>query len=158
MDQYRKWQDFKDWCQEHGRDICYLTLSVASAIMASDEAATVALKDPAKVVNISMSNVFAYTVNRPRRLPYDLSCIKPAFQKTFSSVVMEAYILYRARKLGGEICFRDFLELKPAAFRRIVRRLVKKGELVANPQRTIPKFYFLPEKLGEYVPSPSATE
>jgi len=47
----------------------------------------------------------------------------------------EAYVLHKAGEMRREFCFRDFLELEQAAFHRILRRLRRKGRLMANPQR-----------------------
>lgn len=111
------------------------------------------IKEPNQVVNLQMNNTFTYEVARPRREPYDLSCVRSEYRKTFSSLLLEGYVLNKAKDLKREICFRDFLELRHDAFRRIVRRLVRKGKLVANPERTVPRFYFLPELVPEYAPS-----
>lgn len=101
-------------------------------------------------VNITMQNTFLYQVQKPRRVPFSVECIKPEFRRTFSSILYEAYVKEKARKLGREFCFRDYLEMDNKAFHRIVRRLQRKGEIIANPQRTIPRFYFLTEKLPDY--------
>jgi hypothetical protein len=62
----------------------------------------------------------------------------------------KAYVLNKARDLTREFSYRDFLELKHDAFRRIILHLRRKGKIVANPQRTIPRFYFLAERISEY--------
>jgi hypothetical protein len=103
-----------------------------------------------QLINIEQNNVFQYQVSKPRREPYDLSCGRREFQKTFSSVLFEAYVLNKARDLTREFSYRDFLELKHDAFRRIILRLRRKGKIVANPQRTVPRFYFLAERVSEY--------
>jgi hypothetical protein len=103
-----------------------------------------------QVVNIQQNNVFQYQVSKPRREPYNLSCVRTEFQKTISSVLFEAYVLNKARDLTREFSYRDFLELKHDAFRRIILRLRRKGKIVANPQRTVPRFYFLVERISEY--------
>jgi len=103
-----------------------------------------------QLINIQQNNVFQYQVSKPRREPYDLSCVRREFQKTISSVLFEAYVLNKARDLTREFSYRDFLELKHDAFRRIILRLRRKGKIVANPQRTVPRFYFLAERVSEY--------
>jgi hypothetical protein len=105
-----------------------------------------------QVINIQQNNVFQYQVQKPRREPYSLDCVKPEFQRTFSSVLFEAYVLNRAREITREFSYRDFLELKHDAFRRIVLRLRRKGKVIANPQKTHPQFYFLKERLDEEMP------
>lgn len=116
----------------------------------SGQAATVQLKDPQQIVNIHMDNVFTYNVLRPRREPYDLNCIKKEFRRSFSSIMFEAYVKEQARYLKREFSFRDFLEMDDRAFHRIVRRLIRKGEVVANPRRSIPRTYMLIEMLPDY--------
>jgi hypothetical protein len=111
-----------------------------------------------QVVNIQQNNVFQYRVSRPRREPYDLSCVRPKFQRTISSSLFEAYVLNRARELTREFSYRDFLELRHDAFRRIILRLKRKGKIVANPQRTLPRFYFLAERISEYSPDRRTTQ
>ncbi|MGA2522809.1 MAG: hypothetical protein ABSF65_01500 [Candidatus Bathyarchaeia archaeon] len=108
------------------------------------------VRDGKQVVNIQKNNVFQYQVSKPRREPYDLSCLKKEYQKTISSVLFEAYVLNKARDLTQESSYRDFLEIKHDAFRRIILRLRRKGKIVANSQRTLQRFYFLAERICEY--------
>jgi len=154
---FAKWKAYVAWCQNHGRDVCYITLSLADSFMLGVKGAT-EIKDPSQIINIQMNNAFTYQVARPRREPYELSCVRPEYRKTFSSILLEGYVLNKARDINAEFSFRDFLEIKHDAFRRIVRRLIRKSKLVANPQRTVPRFYFLPEKIPEYITGPSTTE
>jgi hypothetical protein len=100
-------------------------------------------------VNTQQNNVFQYQVSKPRREPFSLDCVRPEFRRTFSSVLFEAYVLDKAREKSREFSYQDFLELKHGAFRRIVLRLRRKGKIVANPQRTVPRFYFLTERIDE---------
>ena len=128
-----------------------MTLSLIDAFMkGTEEAAQV--RTGKQTINIQQNNVFQYQVSKPRREPYDLSCVKKEYQRTFSSLLLEAYVLNKARELTREFSFRDFLELKHDAFRRIILRLKRKGKIVANPQRTVPRFYFLAERVSEYSP------
>lgn len=157
--QYENWRSYVRWCQDHGRDVCYLTLSLADVFMKGvDGASGATIKEPNQTINLNMSNTFTYAVQRPRREPYDLSCVQPQYMKTFSSILFEAYVLHKASELKREFCFRDFLELKHDAFRRIVLRLVKKGKIIKNPQRSVPQFYFLPSMIEDYSPRPRTTE
>lgn len=148
---FADWKEYVAWCQDHGRDVCYLTLSLAKSFMLGVKGAT-EIKDPQQVINLQMNNQFTYAVTRPRREPYDLSMIREPFRRTFASVVYEYYILGRARELKREFSFHDFLEIEQPAFHRIVRRLIRKGKLAKNPLRSIPQFYFLTERLPEYAP------
>ena len=136
-------------------DVCHLTLSLTDSFMRGVEGAA-QVRSAGQVVNIQQNNVFQYQVAKPRREPYELSCVRSEFQKTISSSLFEAYVLNKARELTREFSYRDFLELKHDAFRRIILRLKRKGKIVANPQRTMPRFYFLAERIGDY-PTDSRT-
>ena len=107
------------------------------------------VKGSTQVVNIQQNNQFLYQIPKPRREPYSLTCVKGEFQRTFSSILFETYVLHKAEGLGREFSYRDFLELKHDAFRRIVLRLKRRGLIVANPLRTVPRFYYLSERLKE---------
>jgi hypothetical protein len=100
-----------------------------------------------QVVNIQQNNVFQYQVQKPKREPYSLDCVKSEYRRTFSSLLFDAYVLNKAREINREFCFRDFLELKHDAFRRIVLRLKRKCKVITIPERTIPRFYILTERL-----------
>jgi hypothetical protein len=130
-------------------DVCHLTLSLTDSFMKGVEGAA-EIRTGQQVVNIQQNNVFQYQVMKSRREPYDMSCVRPEFRKTTSSMLFEAYVLNKAREINREFSFRDFLELKHDAFRRIILRLKRKGRVVANPQRTVPRFYILAERLSEY--------
>jgi hypothetical protein len=80
-----------------------------------------------------------------------LDCVKSQFRRTFCSVLFEAYVLHKAMEIRREFSLRDFLELEKPAFHRIVRRLRRKGKIMANPQITKPRFYFLTENMRDYL-------
>ena len=146
---YQRWKEYVQWAKDNGMDVCHVTLSLIDAFMkGTEEAAQV--RTGKQVINIQQTNVFQYQVSKSRREPYDLSCIKKEYQRTFSSLLLEAYVLNKARELTREFSYRDFLELKHDAFRRIILRLKLNGKIVANPQRTVPRFYFLAERVNEY--------
>jgi hypothetical protein len=149
LQEYQRWKAYVQWAKDNGMDVCHVTLSLIDAFMKGTEG-TVQVCTGKQVINIQQNNVFQYQVSKPRREPYDLSCVRREYQKTFSSVLFEAYVLNKARDLTREFSYRDFLELRHDAFRRIVMRLRRKGKIVANPQRTVPQFYFLAERLNEY--------
>lgn len=156
LEEYQRWKVYVQWAKDNGMDVCHLTLSLTDAFMKGIEGTT-QVRNGKQVVNIQQNNVFQYQVPKPRREPYDLSCVRRKFQKTFSGVLFEAYVLNKARDLTREFSYRDFLELKHDAFRRIALRLRRKGKIVANPQRTVPRFYFLAERVGEYLPDGGTT-
>jgi hypothetical protein len=146
---YQRWKAYVQWAKDNGMDVCHVTLSLVDSFMKGTEGAA-EVRNGKQVINIQQNNVFQYQVSKPRREPYDLSCVKKEYQKTFSSLLLEAYVLNKSRELTREFSYRDFLELKHDAFRRIILRLKRKGKVVANPQRTVPRFYFLAERVGEY--------
>ena len=149
LQQFQRWKAYVQWAKDNGMDVCHLTLSLTDSFMKGIEGAS-QVRNGQQVVNIQQNNVFQYQVSKPRREPYSLSCVRKEFQKTISSVLFEAYVLNKARDLTREFSYRDFLELKHDAFRRIILRLRRKGKIVANPQRTVPRFYFLAERISEY--------
>lgn len=142
---FKRWKEFVQWAQEMGLDVCHLTLSLTDSFMKGIEGKIVTGQ---QIIHIHQSNEFHYDVKKPRRVPYSLSCVKPQYQRTFSSVLFEAYVMEKARQISREFSYRDFLELKHDAFRRIVLRLKRKGKIVANPLRTVPRFYMLAERIS----------
>lgn len=152
LELYQVWLEFKQVVKDKGLDICRVDLGLIQAWLAAEKGANAALETGQQIVNIKMENKFLYEVKKPRREPHSLNCVKKEYRRTFSSILFEAYVLQKARDLNREFSFRDFLELKHDSFRRIVERLRRKGKIVANPQRTIPRFYFLPERLPDYQP------
>ena len=157
LKEFQRWKDYVHWAKDNGTDVCHLTLSLTDSFMKGIEGAA-EVRNGKQVINIQQNNVFQYQVSKPRREIYDLSCVKKKYQKTISSVLFEAYVLNKARDLTREFSYRDFLEIKHDAFRRIILRLRHKGKVVANPQRTLPRFYFLAERVNEYAQDRGTTE
>ena len=149
LQHYQRWKAYVQWAKDNGQDVCHLTLSLIDAFM-EGAGSTGQVRTGKQVINIQQNNVFQYQVSKPRREPYDLSCVRREFKKTISSTLFEAYVLNKARDLTREFSYRDFLELKHDAFRRIILRLKRKGKIVANPQRTLPRFYFLSERVNKH--------
>ena len=132
-------------------DVCHLTLSLTDSFMRGVEGAS-QVRNGGQVVNVQQNNVFQYQVSKPRREPCSLDYVKSEFRRTFSSVLFDAYLLHKARSIRREFSYRNFLELEQPAFHRIVRRLKRKGEILASPLRTKPRLYFLTENLADYQP------
>jgi hypothetical protein len=152
IEEYLEHKAFVQEVKEDGLDACRVLLGFERAYREARKSVkgAVRLQAPQQVINLQQNNVFQYQVMKPRREPYDLGSVKPEFRRTFSSALFEAYVLQKAGDLNREFSFRDFLELEHDAFKRIVRRLRRKGKLVANPMRTCPRFYILAERLGDY--------
>jgi hypothetical protein len=148
LKEYGEWQEFKRYIKSQGLDICRVTIGLANAFMAGAKGSS-AVQNQSMTVNIQMNNQFLYQVHKPRREPYSLDCVKSEFRRTIGSVLFEAYVLNKARELTREFSYRDFLELRHDAFRRIILRLKRKGKIMANPQRTVPRFYFLAERIHD---------
>lgn len=102
------------------------------------------------IVQQNITNV--YQVQKSKREPIEMNCAKTEFQRTIRSSIYEAYILEKAREISREFSYLDFPQLNYDPFRRIVLRLRRKGKIMANPQRTIPRYYILAERLAEYQP------
>ncbi len=151
LQHYQRWRSYVQWAKDNGQDVCHLTLSLADSFMRGIEGAA-QVRNSQQIVNIQQNNVFQYQVQKSRREPYSLECVKEEYQRTFSAVLFEAYVLNKAREMTGEFSYRDFLELKHDAFRRIVLRLKRNGKIMANPHKTHPQFYFLTERLNEELP------
>ena len=145
------WKAYVQWAKDNGMDVCHLTLSLTDAFMKGVEGAA-QVQTGKQVVNIQQNNVFQYQVQKPRREPYSLECVREEYQRTLSVVLFEAYVLNKARDMTREFSYLDFLELKRDAFRRIVLHLKHEGRIFANPHRTHPQFYLLAEKLCEELP------
>ena len=149
LEEFLRWKAFVQWAKDNGMDVCHLTLSLTDSFMKGVDGAA-QVRSGGQVVNIQQNNVFQYQVQKPRREPFSLDYVKSEFRRTFSSILFDAYVLHKARGMGREFSYRDFLELERPAFHRIVRRLRQKGKIMANPQRTMPRFYFLTEMLADY--------
>jgi hypothetical protein len=151
LEEFLKHKAFVKQVKQDGLDACRVLIAFEDAYLASKKGfpGEIKFQTPTTVTNIQMNNTFQYQVLKPRREPYNLDCVKPEFRRTFSSVLLESYVLQKASRINMEFSFRDFLELDHASFRRIVARLLKKGEIVKNPVRTNPQFFYLASKLNE---------
>lgn len=151
LEDYQKHKAFVIRVKHDGLDACRVLIAFEDAYLTSKKGSPGEMKfqTPTAVTNIQMNNTFQYQVIKPRREPYSLDCVKPEFRRTFSSVLFEFYVLQKASRINMEFSFRDFLELDHASFRRIVARLLRKGEIVKNPLRTNPQYYYLTKKLIE---------
>ena len=147
LEKYMRWKQYVQWAKDNGLDVCHLTLALVESFLNGVGEAS-EIRTGKQTITIYQQNVFQYQVKKPRREPYDLSCVKPEFRRTFSSLLFEAYVLQKASELNRPFCFRDFLELKHDAFRRIILRLKRKGKIIPFPQRTCPRFYILTSKLN----------
>jgi hypothetical protein len=148
MDEFTRWKQYVQWAKDNGMDVCHLTLSLTDAFMAGQKGAA-EVRTAGQVVNIQQVNTFQYQVQKPRREPFSLDCVKPEYVRTLSSGLFEAYVLNKSREITRDFSYMDFLELKHDAFRRIIVRLKRKGKVIANPQRSCPQSYYLTEKLQQ---------
>ncbi len=151
------WQNYKQFIKDQGLDVCFVTLCLAESFMKNGKESS-EFKHIGAQVSMIMHNNFAYQVQRPRQEPFALSCVKPEFRRTFSSILFQAYVLQKASKLGREFSYLDFLELEHDAFRRIIMRLKRKGEILTSPVRTVPQFYYLASSLQERAQGERTTE
>jgi len=107
MRHYQRWKEYVQWAKDNGMDVCHITLSLVDAFMKGTEGAA-EVRNGKQVINIQQTNVFQYQVGKPRREPYDLSCVKKEYQRTFSSLLLEAYILHKASDLNVNLAIRTF--------------------------------------------------
>lgn len=142
--EFLEWKEYVAWAKENGLDVCHLTLSLVQSFMKGIQTQ---ITTGQQIINIQQSNDFHYNVQKPRREPFSLSCVREQYQRTFSSILFESYVLEKARGMNREFSYRDFLELKDYAFRRIALRLKRKGKILAIPERTVPRFYILAERI-----------
>jgi len=141
------WERYVQTVKDLGLDVCHTTISLVKGFLAGLEGSKAAqeIHTDRHVIQIQMTNHFNYVVQKPRRQPLELSCVREQFRSTVRSAFAEAYILEKARSLKRPFCFRDFLELKYDSFRRIVSRLLRKGKIMRFPAKTCPQFYVLSE-------------
>ena len=149
LEAFQRWKAYVQWAKDNGMDVCHLTLCLTDSFMKGVDGAA-QVRTGEQVVNIQQNNVFQYQVSKPRREPYSLDYVKSEFRRTFSSVLFDACVLHKSRNIRRKFSYRDFLELEQPAFHRILLRLKRKGEIVANPLRTNPRFCFLTENLADY--------
>src|SRR5512147_1425757 len=107
MRHYQRWKEYVQWAKDNGMDVCHVTLSLVDAFMKGNEGAA-EVRTGKQVINIKQTNVFQYQVSKPRREPYDLSCVKKEYRRTFSSLLLEGYILNKANDLKREFSYQDF--------------------------------------------------
>jgi len=141
------WQDFKQWAQDHGLDICFLTLSLCQGFLRSVRSVDDLTLVPTstKIVQIRQANTFVYGVDKPRREPFALNCSREGSSRTIIRLAWEGYIMEKARSLPRSFSYRDFLELGHDTFRRSVLRLKRDGRILALEPRTNPRFYVVVE-------------
>ena len=151
LKEFQRWKAYVQWAKDNGMDVCHLTLSLTDAFMKGIEGAAL-VQTGKQVVNIQQNNVFQYQVQKPRREPFSLECVREEYQRTLSVVLFEAYVLNKARDMTREFSYLDFLELKHDAFRKIILRLKHRGRIFANPHKTHPQFYCLAERVPEELP------
>ncbi len=158
IEHYNLWKRYVQWCKDNGQDVCRVTLNGVAAFMAAVDGAKESVKSmgsnptvtsKGQVIHIEQQNTFVYQVAKPRREPFDGNCVKPEFRRSITSLALDAYIMDRARRLGGEFSFHDFRELDYELFRRIVVRLKAKGRIITYPQRSVPQIYIIAENLTE---------
>ena len=142
------WNRFVDIVKEDGQDVCRVVYGLAQAYVAQHDAVKEAIKlyPNFQTINLTQHNSFGYTVStKMRRIPYDNRVFFSSMRKTMMSVVLDAYILYKAEHVlpKPEFTYRDFMEIEHGAFRRIIRRLIQKGSVLRSPLRTYPQCYSL---------------
>lgn len=151
VEAYREVLRFKWKVKDLGSDICFLYCSYAQSFNAFQDG--LETKDPkallgANVINFQQNNQFNYMPQVPRREPDRglLQSSKRGISGTTYRRAMEAYVQLEALRMPPSFCFRDFLEISPNQFRKIILRLKRRGLIEPIEPRTYPRFYRLTPK------------
>lgn len=139
---------YKWWCEDNGLGICHLMISHAQADMAGLDEAKRLKKAGPTVINLQQQNTFVSQIERPRRSP------DPGLQNkekrdisgTTYRAAFESYVLLKALHMHQSFMFRDFLEISPNHFRKIILRLKKKDLISPTEPRSCPRTYSLTSK------------
>ena len=110
LEKYMRWKQYVQWAKDNGLDVCHLTLALVDSFLNGVGEAS-EIRTGKQTITIYQQNVFQYQVKKPRREPYDLSCVKPEFRRTFSSLLFEAYVLQKASELNRPLS----LNMTPSA-------------------------------------------
>jgi len=139
----------KYFCEDNGLDICHLIVSHAQSDIAAFDKIQPIKKAGTTVINLQQQNTFISKVSRPRRVPDPglLSMSKRDISGTTYRGAFESYIILKALQMQHSFCFRDFLEISPNHFKKIISRLKRKGLVSPVEPRTCPRFYRLTPKL-----------
>ena len=100
------------------------------------------------VLNLQQQNTFVSQVERPRRSPDPglLNMAKRDISGTTYRAAFESYVLLKALYIQRSFMFRDFLELSPNHFRKIIIGLKNKSLISPTEPRSCPRTYSLTPK------------
>lgn len=154
FEHWQLWEGFKLECQQKGLDICHVVLSLceswlnASQGIKQNESQITAAN---QIVNLQQTNLFNYNVGKPRREPeIPNRMTKWLSQKHLRSIFIDCYVLQTLREINESASYLGFPLLNPTSFHRSVKRLIKKGKIMALEPRTCPRVYILPEWKPRY--------
>ena len=142
---------FKWWCEDNGKSTCPIITDLTSSLVAADDAIRPLKKNGSVIVNLQQQNTFIHQVDRPRRLAdpgsTENSISNGGIADTTTRMAFQSLVVLKALQLQHSFCFRDFLELSPDHFKKVISRLKKKGSVATVEPRTCPRFYRLTPKL-----------
>jgi len=151
---YQIWIDFKKQVKAQGSDICYVTLSLCRSWLRSLEASTNSIisqaNTPMQIVNLQQQNTFVYSVQIPRRTPFEIICPRKMPIRTLWSRAFQAYIVEKARDLDRSFSFFDYPELGHDFFRKCILKLKERDKAVPLRPRTNPRYYVLKDWISKY--------
>ena len=148
-EEHRQLLRIKWWCQDNGTSTCVIFIDLSRSLLEASDAVQPLKRYGSIVVNIQQQNTFVHTVQRFRRVadPGLLSFSKRDISGTTYRLAFEAHIILKALQISHSFCFRDFPELSPKHFRKLILRLKRKGKVASVEPRTCPRFYRLTPKL-----------
>jgi hypothetical protein len=135
----------KWWCEDNGTSTCPTIIGFAMSFIKADDVVRTLKKDGPMVVNIQQQNTFVHKTERPRRDFESFS--KGGVSGTTTRVALDSLVLLKALQMPHSFCFRDFPELRPNCFRKVILRLIRRGFVARVEPRTCPRFYRLTPKL-----------
>jgi len=148
-EEHRQLLRIKWWCQDNGTSTCVLFIDLSESLLEASDAVQPLKKHGPMVVNIQQQNTFVHTVQRFRRVadPGFLSFSKRDISGTTYRLAFEALVILKALQISRSFCFRDFPELSPNHFRKLILLLKRKGKVAPVEPRSCPRFYRLTPKL-----------
>jgi hypothetical protein len=141
----------KWWCEDNGTSTCSTIILLTESLIKADDAVRPLKTGGPMIVNIQQQNTFIHQTERPRRLA-DLNSTMDSISKgglsgTTTRIALESLVLLKAMQMPYSFCFRDFPELSPNCFRKVILRLNQRGFVAPVEPRTCPRFYRLTPKL-----------
>lgn len=149
---FQVWKDFKTTVRSQGLDVCFMVLNLCQGWLKSLESANATHQTvtPTQIINLQQQNTFVYSVQIPKRKPFEIICSHKASIRTLWSLAFQAYVTEKARDIERSFCYRDFAELGHDFFRKCALKLKNRGKILPLRPRTSPRFYILKDWASSY--------